>query len=642
MMPPISSSFSAWRWLWRLAIVYTAMSCVQSCGALPLDSTFCRHVVFPLGYSCVEYKVTTDDGFKLVLHRISTWYVTTRTVNTITNLPMEVTPPPDTEGDIPFQGTSRTSPMEISIREPRQVSSTDTAEQPFERCTVGDSKGCQGNNLTSPREPKPSSPGHLPTNQTASRDLIPSAVSVDAPASLGPRSRFPPSISATLDVSPFPSPPATIPSAKGAPESRGEWPTAWPPSYAPAASYLSPLPSDISPSGFTTEAFDISPANSPTPWSYESGPREQIPVPFQEPGGVISPPEAQHGFVPDEPVDNPSTAAGQQQKPRRGVPVLLMHPEFLNGDSWFTPNHSPGDRFLPLMMVDAGYDVWVGHHRATIWGHQHVTFQPNQPEYWNWTWDDRAEYDLPAALNLINSETESKVHYIGVSESATVGAAAATRSTVSQMLRSLTLLGPTVYRGNTNSLVLDAWAYLFGNGIDQTYFLEGFQHGAFNYSAEFPVSTIYGQGPMAVVLDTISGPNCCLGATVIRFDNGWDGTTSFKNLLHYQQGVRSNTWQHYDYGVEWRNAMAYDGRPFPPAYNPGDIPATLPVFVVLGERDACAPAAGVRLFLSLLKGHPTSLSLPNYAHYDLTYSVNRTQDIFNPILDFLSSSDDIY
>lgn len=52
-------------------------------------------------------------------------------------------------------------------------------------------------------------------------------------------------------------------------------------------------------------------------------------------------------------------------------------------------------------------------------------------------------------------------------QSATVGAAAATRSTVSQMLRSLTLLGPTVYRGNTNSLVLDAWAYLFGNGIDQ-------------------------------------------------------------------------------------------------------------------------------------------------------------------------------
>lgn len=423
------------------------------------SSTFAYHGYVKDSAVVCMYKmqVTTDDGFKLVLHRISTWYVTTRTVNTITNLPMEVTPPPDTEGDIPFQGTSRTSPMEISIREPRQVSSTDTAEQPFERCTVGDSKGCQGNNLTSPREPKPSSPGHLPTNQTASRDLIPSAVSVDAPASLGPRSRFPPSISATLDVSPFPSPPATIPSAKGAPESRGEWPTAWPPSYAPAASYLSPLPSDISPSGFTTEAFDISPANSPTPWSYESGPREQIPVPFQEPGGVISPPEAQHGFVPDEPVDNPSTAAGQQQKPRRGVPVLLMHPEFLNGDSWFTPNHSPGDRFLPLMMVDAGYDVWVGHHRATIWGHQHVTFQPNQPvsnfrftefeclidlvyrckaapalsisiwsgpkdwhalvqEYWNWTWDDRAEYDLPAALNLINSETESKVHYIGVSE----------------------------------------------------------------------------------------------------------------------------------------------------------------------------------------------------------------------------------
>lgn len=33
------------------------------------------------------------------------------------------------------------------------------------------------------------------------------------------------------------------------------------------------------------------------------------------------------------------------------------------------------------------------------------------------------------------------------------------------------------------------------------------------------------------------GPNCCLGSTTIELNNGWDGTTSFKNLLHWQQGL---------------------------------------------------------------------------------------------------------
>ena len=52
------------------------------------------------------------------------------------------------------------------------------------------------------------------------------------------------------------------------------------------------------------------------------------------------------------------------------------------------------------------------------------------------------------------------------SQAATVGAAGATYPGTVSMLRSLTLIGPTIYRGNTNSLLLDAWAYFFGLSLD--------------------------------------------------------------------------------------------------------------------------------------------------------------------------------
>ncbi|BBN10008.1 lysosomal acid lipase/cholesteryl ester hydrolase [Marchantia polymorpha subsp. ruderalis] len=314
-------------------------------------------------------------------------------------------------------------------------------------------------------------------------------------------------------------------------------------------------------------------------------------------------------------------------------PVLLMHQEFMSGESWFQFTEST-DRLLPFLLLDAGFDVWIGHERATFWSHDHVHFHPNEQSYWNWTWDDHARSDVPAFLELINEITRLNVHYIGISQSATVGAAAATMPRSSRLIKSLTLIGPTMFRGNSSSLMLEAWAFLFGSAVDQSAWDEGYQNGAFNFSRAFPVTTITGQGPLALVMGTISGPNCCLGSAVVSFNNGWDGTTSFKNLLHYQQGVRTNTWSHYDYRSPVNNTLAY-GVPYAPAYYPEDIPPYLPVLVIYGGQDEYAPPNGNRYFLSRFRGRSKTVFLPSYAHYDLSYSVNRTQDVFIPILQFL-------
>lgn len=51
-------------------------------------------------------------------------------------------------------------------------------------------------------------------------------------------------------------------------------------------------------------------------------------------------------------------------------------------------------------------------------------------------------------------------------QAASSGAALATDHESAQMIRSLTLIGPTAYRGFTNSLLLEAWAYYFGLTLD--------------------------------------------------------------------------------------------------------------------------------------------------------------------------------
>ncbi|KAG0626832.1 hypothetical protein M758_2G154800 [Ceratodon purpureus] len=158
--------------------------------------------------------------------------------------------------------------------------------------------------------------------------------------------------------------------------------------------------------------------------------------------------------------------------------------------------------------------------------------------FWNWTWDQHVQYDLPAQLLFISTETNQPVHCIGVSQAATVGVAAATDHETAQMIRSLTLIGPTAYRGYTNSVLLEAWAYYFGLTIDSEYYETGFQNGMYNYSSEFPETGPYSaQGLSNTAIALISGPNCCLGSAPTRFVNGWDGTTSYKNLLQWQQGI---------------------------------------------------------------------------------------------------------
>lgn len=55
-----------------------------------------------------------------------------------------------------------------------------------------------------------------------------------------------------------------------------------------------------------------------------------------------------------------------------------------------------------MKLVDAGYDVWIGNNRGTMysWGHKTLD-AAKDPDYWNWTWGNMGLYDDVANITAI-------------------------------------------------------------------------------------------------------------------------------------------------------------------------------------------------------------------------------------------------
>ena len=95
--------------------------------------------------------------------------------------------------------------------------------------------------------------------------------------------------------------------------------------------------------------------------------------------------------------------------------VLCQHGDFQDGTSWLS--YFKGTPFH-LLLVDRGYDIWIGNNRGTRYSWEHETLSSKDDNaYWMWTWADMGLYDDVANIKMIKDETgEEKIFYLGYSQ----------------------------------------------------------------------------------------------------------------------------------------------------------------------------------------------------------------------------------
>lgn len=99
-----------------------------------------------------------------------------------------------------------------------------------------------------------------------------------------------------------------------------------------------------------------------------------------------------------------------------GAPVALFMHALLDSADAFVVNKENSPAFI---LASKGYDVFVGNNRGNRFSRKHRDFDPegdadSKKRFWDFSFQEMAEEDLPALLNFITDKTkQEKLTYIG-------------------------------------------------------------------------------------------------------------------------------------------------------------------------------------------------------------------------------------
>ncbi|UPQ98091.1 lipase [Chloropicon primus] len=347
---------------------------------------------------------------------------------------------------------------------------------------------------------------------------------------------------------------------------------------------------------------------------------------------------------------------GSQEKP----PVLLQHGLIDSSATWVMnmPRQSLG-----FVLADLGYDVWLGNNRGTTYSMEHRDlregFDAWDEEFWDFSWDEMAAFDLPAEIRYVLDATGSEtLSYVSHSQGTTQGFAAFSLPEFADLARRVNVhiaLAPVAFVGNTESLLfqaaghLDVLRVLSANPLIKSF---GNTFLGTGVGADFVRSLV--PSICGIFLGGCDAEKDRRDAHNALFDGGLPGDlfglpdmqhlnqsripvylshlpegTSVKNLIHWSQAVKSSKFRKYDYGRSGN--LARHGSADPPEY---DLRGNyrVPTVLVSGSKDPIANRRDVRRLLRILSEHPGVLlgsrELPQYDHNDFTLSTNGEVALF--------------
>ena len=67
--------------------------------------------------------------------------------------------------------------------------------------------------------------------------------------------------------------------------------------------------------------------------------------------------------------------------------------------------NNPPANTLGFVLADCGYDVWMGNSRGTTYSNEHQTLSNMDPRFWQYSFQQMGEYDLPTSIDFVLEKT---------------------------------------------------------------------------------------------------------------------------------------------------------------------------------------------------------------------------------------------
>ncbi|XP_032798561.2 lipase member N isoform X1 [Daphnia magna] len=306
--------------------------------------------------------------------------------------------------------------------------------------------------------------------------------------------------------------------------------------------------------------------------------------------------------------------------PRKAV--FIHHGVIESSGTWLV---NPSSLALPFLLADQSYDVWLGNFRGNRYSRRHVQLSPKQSKFWQFSWDEIGNFDIPAIINHILTLTGlPTMSYIGHSLGCGVFFIAMVKHPeLNAKIDTMVALAPLSSFANFKTPIYRALAP-FSRPIEAFLKKIGIwgwldSDGLGDVLLKSACSPTYKQAKFCrYLLGLVTGhnrENIHPSIVALAVTNIFRGTSVQVIAQFGQNYLAGETFQAYDYGKKG-NLKRY-GSPEPYEYLLGKI--TAPVYVFSGGNDLLVTPEDVDWLLTQLTNLKGSVRIPEYSHMDFLW-----------------------
>ncbi|POS69403.1 triacylglycerol lipase [Diaporthe helianthi] len=314
--------------------------------------------------------------------------------------------------------------------------------------------------------------------------------------------------------------------------------------------------------------------------------------------------------------------------------IYMHHGLLMNSEVWVCLTDA--QKVLPFVLVERGFDVWLGNNRGNKYSKKSVRSTSTSLEFWDFSIDEFAFHDIPNSIQYILSSTgQPSLSYIGFSQgTAQAFAALSIHPKLNQQVNVFIALAPAMSPPGLANGIADALI----KASPQVLFLM-FGRRSILSSAPLWESLVY--PPLYIkILDmgmkflfNWKGNNIAQAQKLAAYPHLYS-FTSTKSVVHWFQIIRTKSFQMFDDDPPL--TIGTNSRFTKVARYPTRNIKT-PIVLVYGGSDSLVD---IKAMLRELPPTTVATEIPHYEHLDFLWAKDVAAQVFPHVFDALDSFTD--